>query len=64
MTGSYRLLLPTMWVSTLCFLLCQQCLSIANRSVQTQSPAHRGDFLVDVLEGITVGDVYRTDRLG
>ncbi|MEO2024197.1 MAG: hypothetical protein ABGX05_20395, partial [Pirellulaceae bacterium] len=24
MTGSYNLLLPTMWVSTLCFLLCRR----------------------------------------
>ena len=63
MTGSYRLLLPTMWVSTLCFLLCQR-VSLYRKQVPSrlESPAHRGDFLVDVLEGITVGDVYRTDR--
>lgn len=63
MTGSYRLLLPSMWVSTLCFLLCQR-VSLYRKQVanRLESPAHRGDFLVDVLEGITVGDVYRTDR--
>lgn len=63
MTGSYSLLLPTMWVSTLCFLLCQR-VSLYRKQVASrlESPAHRGDFLVDVLEGITVGDVYRTDR--
>ncbi len=63
MTGSYQLLLPTMWVSTLCFLLCKR-VSLYRKQVASrlESPAHRGDFLVDVLEGITVADVYRTDR--
>ena len=63
MTGSYSLLLPAMWVSTICFLLCQKW-SLYRKQVASrlESPAHRGDFLVDVLEGITVGDVYKTDR--
>ncbi|MEP3482179.1 MAG: chloride channel protein [Fuerstiella sp.] len=63
MTGSYQLLLPTMWVCTLCFLLCGQT-TLYRKQVKTrlESPAHRGDFLVDVLEGITVEDVYRNDR--
>lgn len=63
MTGSYQLLLPTMWVSTLCFLLCQK-VSLYRKQVgsRLESPAHQGDFLIDVLEGITVGDVYRTGR--
>ena len=63
MTGSYSLLLPAMWVSTLCFLLCKRW-SLYRKQVASrlESPAHRGDFLVDVLEGITVKDVYKTDR--
>ena len=63
MTGSYQLLLPTMWVSTLCFLLCSGH-SLYNKQVGSRldSPAHRGDFMVDVLEGIKVEDVYRRDR--
>ncbi|MCA9063957.1 MAG: chloride channel protein [Planctomycetaceae bacterium] len=63
MTGSYQLLLPTMWVSTLCFVLCQKW-SLYQKQVPTRldSPAHRGDFLVDILEGITVDDCYRKDR--
>lgn len=63
MTGSYQLLLPTMWVCTLCFLLCGHT-TLYRKQVKTrlESPAHRGDFLVDVLEGITVEDVYRRDR--
>ena len=64
MTGSYHLLLPTMWVSTLCFLLCNGT-TLYRRQVPTriESPAHRGDFTVDVLEGIKVADVYRADRV-
>ncbi|MEZ6060766.1 MAG: chloride channel protein [Planctomycetaceae bacterium] len=63
MTGSYQLLLPTMWVSTLCFLM-EQRWTLYSKQVlsRLQSPAHRGDFLVDVLEGLTVDHVYRRDR--
>jgi len=63
MTGSYQLLLPAMWVSTLCFLMSKRW-TLYDRQVPTrlESPAHRGDFLIDVLEGITVNDVYRRDR--
>src|SRR5579863_692403 len=58
MTGEYKLLLPTMWVSTLCFLLCRRW-TLYEKQVRSrlESPAHRGDFLVDVLEGIKVRDV-------
>ena len=63
MTGDYNLLLPTMWTSTLCFLLCRRW-SLYTKQVPSrlESPAHRGDFIVDVLEGILVKDVYRQDR--
>jgi CIC family chloride channel protein len=59
MTGDYRLLLPTMWVSTLCFLLCHKW-TLYEKQVPSRldSPAHRGDFIVDVLEGMKVHDVY------
>ena len=60
MTGDYQLLLPTMWVSTLCFLFCRRwTLYIKQVKSRLESPAHRGDFIVDVLEGIKVADVYR-----
>ena len=60
MTGSYRLLLPAMWVSTLCFLLMRNW-TLYKKQVGTRldSPAHRGDFIIDVLEGMSVRDVYR-----
>ena len=58
LTGDYSLLVPTMWVSTLCFMLCQRW-TLYEKQVPSRldSPAHRGDFLVDVLEGIHVKDV-------
>jgi CIC family chloride channel protein len=63
MTGDYSLLLPTMWVSTLCSLLCRRW-TLYTKQVPTRldSPAHRGDFIVDVLEGIRVEGVYQKDR--
>lgn len=63
MTGNYNLLLPTMWVSTLCFLLSRRW-TLYTKQVPTrlESPAHRGDFIVDILEGIKVEGVYRRDR--
>jgi chloride channel protein, CIC family len=58
MTGDYNLLLPTMWVSTLCFLLGRRWTLYEKQvSSRLESPAHRGDFLVDVLEEIRVRDV-------
>jgi len=62
-TGNYKLLLPTMWVSTLCFLLGSRW-TLYDRQVPSRldSPAHRGDFLVDVLEGMRVAAVYQAGR--
>lgn len=63
MTGDYKLLLPTMWVSVLCFLLCRRW-SLYEKQVPSrlESPAHRGDFIVDVLEGLSVRDVTWKQR--
>ena len=63
MTGDYKLLVPTMWVSTLCFLLCRRW-TLYQKQVPSRldSPAHRGDFLVDILEGHRVADVYQKNR--
>jgi CIC family chloride channel protein len=58
LTGDYALLVPTMWVSVLCFVLCHRwTLYVQQVPSRLDSPAHRGDFLVDVLEGMTVGDI-------
>lgn len=64
MTGGYGLLLPTMWVSTLTFVMGRPW-KLYSKQVPSrlESPAHRGDFLVDVLEGIRVQDVYQERKL-
>lgn len=62
LTGSYRLLVPAMWVSTLCFFMMRRW-TLYPQQVETRldSPAHRGDFIIDVLEGMSVEDVFQTD---
>ena len=62
-TGDYQLLLPAMWVCTLCFLLCRRW-TLYQKQVSTRlaSPAHRGDFIYDVLEGASVKDVFTPER--
>jgi CIC family chloride channel protein len=63
LTGDYGLLLPTMLVSTLTFVMCHRW-----RLYESQVPnrmdsgAHRGDFIVDVLEGLRVNDIYQRDQ--
>lgn len=55
MTGSYTLLVPMMLVSTLTYLLTGRS-SLYENQVMTRldSPAHIGDFAVDILEHIPV----------
>lgn len=57
MTASYTLLLPSMWVCALAYLLNRRYTiykeQVANR---LESPAHRGDFIVDILQGLCVRD--------
>ncbi len=63
LTGDYGLLVPSLWVSMLCFVLCKNW-TLYHKQLPSRldSPAHRGDFLVDVLEGITVQDVPWKER--
>jgi len=63
LTGGYGLLVPTMLVATLTFIFSGRW-KLYRKQVPTRmvSPAHRGDFLVDVLEGLRVEDVYQKDR--
>jgi CIC family chloride channel protein len=63
LTGDYALLIPTLWVSVLCFVLCQRwTLYHQQLPSRLDSPAHRGELLVDILEGITVRDVPWVQR--
>jgi len=58
MTGHQQLLLGTMWVSLLCYMFCRRARLFVNQvPTRLESPAHHGDFIVDILEGIKVGDV-------
>ncbi len=64
LTGDYGLLLPTMLVSTLTFVACHRW-RIYQKQVPTRmdSKAHRGDFIIDVLEGLQVRDIYERDHV-
>ncbi|QDU83469.1 H(+)/Cl(-) exchange transporter ClcA [Planctomycetes bacterium Pla163] len=64
MTGSYNLLAPLMLVSVL-HLVMAHGWSIYETQVNSQidSPAHAGDFVVDVLEEMQVRDVVEKDVL-
>lgn len=63
MTGDFGLLVPTMLVSTITFVLSRPW-KLYRKQLPTrlESPAHRGDFIVDVLEGLNVEDVYEKNR--
>jgi CIC family chloride channel protein len=62
MTGNYNLLLPALWVTTISYLLLRR-VSLYSAQVQSRvdSPAHRGDFELEILHDMKVGDVYRSD---
>ncbi|MCA9174636.1 MAG: chloride channel protein [Planctomycetales bacterium] len=60
MTGDYKLLAPTLWVSAICFILCQPwSLYAAQVPNRIDSPAHRGDFTIDLLSNVLVKDVFK-----
>lgn len=64
MTASYALLMPSMWVCALAYLLKGRW-TLYEEQVRNrlESPAHRGDFIIDVLKGLTVrtalGETHR-----
>ncbi len=59
MTGSYKLLLPAMWVCGITFLLSSRWAlyrqQVAHRAM---SPAHQGEYQVALLEKMQVSDVF------
>ncbi len=63
MSGSYGLLVPMMLVSSVAFLL-MRGVSIYEAQVpgRVDSPAHIGEFQIDVLERLTVGQVMEPDQ--
>jgi CIC family chloride channel protein len=56
MTGNYNLLLPTLWVCAIAFIISDEH-SIFSAQVEkpSLSPAHRGDYVRDVLGQLRVG---------
>ena len=63
MTGSYGLLAPLLLVSTIAFLFTRRW-SIYEKQVKSRvdSPAHFGEFVIDVLKDLKVRDVVSADK--
>lgn len=63
LTGNYALLAPLMLVCVVAMIAFRKntiyCKQVANRM---ESPAHLGDFIVDVLEGLHVADLAEHGR--
>lgn len=57
LTNSYALLLPSMWVCALAYLMSRKW-NLYREQVPSRldSPAHRGDFIIDILKGLSVGE--------
>lgn len=64
MTGNYHLLVPAMWVSTMSFLLLRK-VTIYRKQVnfRSDSPIHRGEFFLRVLQDLKVKDVMKKDPI-
>lgn len=62
-TGDYKLLVPAMLCCALTFSICRKAtIYRAQVAARQDSPAHRGDFIYDVLEGMrveTMSDRFR-----
>jgi chloride channel protein, CIC family len=57
LTGSYDLLLPTLWVCAIAFLLSdEQSIYSSQVESRSRSPAHQGSYVREVLAGLRVGE--------
>jgi CIC family chloride channel protein len=55
LTAGYALLLPAMWCCALAYLSSgKSTLYREQKKSRRESPAHRGDFIIDVLKGLTI----------
>jgi CIC family chloride channel protein len=63
MTGDYSLLLPTLWVCMISFLISDEN-SIYHSQVESRSlsPAHQGDYVREVLAGLSVKEFLVSQR--
>jgi CIC family chloride channel protein len=64
MTGNYNLLMPAMWVCAIAYIVGRRW-GIYQKQVPTRadSAAHYGDFVKDLLEEMTVRDIFYKDDL-
>jgi CIC family chloride channel protein len=63
LTGSYAMLAPSLLVCSLCFLSMRRWTLYQEQvASRLDSPAHRGEFIIDVLAGYRVGDVFEPQR--
>jgi CIC family chloride channel protein len=62
MTGGYQLIVPIMFTSVVAILLSQRW-SLYEKQVLNKfhSPAHRSDRVINILQDLSVKDVYRQD---
>lgn len=58
MTNSYHLLLPSLMVCSICYLLSRRWTIFENQvKSRIDSPAHAGEFMMDILQTIKVGNL-------
>jgi CIC family chloride channel protein len=63
MTGNYSLLLPSMLVVSMALFIAHRWTIYPEQvGSRVESPAHRGEFMIDVLEDLRVQGVYSQDR--
>lgn len=64
MTGNYHLLLPALWVCTLSYLLSdEQSLYQSQVEGRSMSPAHKGQYVREVLAGLLVSQFFKPDSV-
>ena len=61
-TGDYFLLLPTLWVCSICYLLSdEQSIYESQVENRSRSPAHKGEYVREVLTGLSVSQFVKPD---
>ncbi|KAA0259099.1 chloride channel protein [Deferribacter autotrophicus] len=64
MTGNYHLLVPAMWVSSLSFLILRNTTIYKSQvRARSDSPIHKGEFFIQILQEIKVGEIMRNDPI-
>ena len=62
MTGEFSLLVPAMFAATAAYLVSGETTIYENQvPTRAQSPAHRGEYMIPLLQTLTVGQAMRSD---